>query len=250
MAKQKRDLRLPPPYLKRIWLDPDRVADRHVYPFCIPLFRDAGFELTFDRAITIVVGENGSGKSTLLEGIAALAGYDQAGGGKGYRPVDHSRSIETTAEPLGHALRASWLPKVTDGWFFRAETFFSVARYLDEAGSGADFLSHSHGEGFLRFFEERCQRPGMFIFDEPEAALSPTRQIEFLRLLRKMEMAGHSQTIIATHAPILMAYPGARLLHLSKHGLAPARLQDLEHFRLLREFVTDPATFIDAMIEA
>ena len=90
----------------------------------------------------------------------------------------------------------------------------------------------------------------MFIFDEPEAALSPTRQIEFLRLLRKMEMAGHSQTIIATHAPILMAYPGARLLHLSKHGLAPARLQDLEHFRLLREFVTDPATFIDAMIEA
>ena len=150
------------------------------------MFRSGDFELAFERPITIIVGENGSGKSTLLEGIAALAGYDQAGGGKGYRPVDHSRSIEATAEPLGRALRASWLPKVTEGWFFRAESFFSVARYLDVAaqepmsGPPPDYLSHSHGEGFLRFFEERCQRRGIYIFDEPESALSPARQIEFL----------------------------------------------------------------------
>lgn len=249
MAKQKRDIKLPPPYLKRVWLEPKRISDPNAYPFCLPLFRSGAFELSFTSPITIVVGENGAGKSTLLEGIAALAGYDQAGGGKGYRPVDHSRSIEANAEPLGHAFRASWLPKIANGWFFRAETFFSVARYLDEAGPGADFLSHSHGEGFLRFFEERCQKQGLFIFDEPEAALSPARQIEFLKLLRKMEHSGNAQVIIATHSPLLMAYPGADLLHLTKYGLAPARLADLDHFRLMREFFGDPDGFVATMLE-
>ena len=105
---------------------------RKAYPFCLPFLRD-DFELSFDRAITIIVGENGTGKSTLLEGIAVLAGYDEAGGGKGYRPVDHSNAIEAMGGELSAALRASWLPKITNGWFFRAESFFSVARYLDEA---------------------------------------------------------------------------------------------------------------------
>src|ERR1700756_4384235 len=113
---------------------------------------------------------------------------------------------------LSEALRAGWLPKITNGWFFRAETFFSVARYLDAVGSDADFLSHSHGEGFMRFFQERCQRQGIFIFDEPESALSPARQIEFLKLLRMMDTSGHCQVIMATHSPVLMAYPNATLL--------------------------------------
>ena len=181
---------MPAPYLRRLWLDPSRVADRAAYPFCLPFLQD-DFELSFDRPITIIVGENGTGKSTLLEGIAVLAGYDEAGGGKGYRPVDHSDALEMMGGDLSKALRASWLPKVTNGWFFRAESFFSVARYLDEAAraTAADFLSHSHGEGFMRFFEERCQRQGIFIFDEPESALSPARQIEFLKLMRRMEQS-------------------------------------------------------------
>ena len=121
---------MPAPYLRRVWLDPARVADREAYPFCLPFLRDE-FELGFDRPITIIAGENGTGKSTLLEGIAVLAGYDGAGGGKGYRPVDHSERGEVMGGELSKALRASWLPKITNGWFFRAETFFSVARYLD-----------------------------------------------------------------------------------------------------------------------
>ena len=255
MARTRRDSRLPAPFLKRVWLDPARIEDSDAYPFCLPMFRSGVFELAFERPITIIVGENGSGKSTLLEGIAALAGYDQAGGGKGYRPVDHSRSIEATAEPLGRALRASWLPKVTEGWFFRAESFFSVARYLDlaaqepQSGPPPDYLSHSHGEGFLRFFEERCQRRGIYIFDEPESALSPARQIEFLKLLRRMEQSGDAQVLIATHAPLLMAYPEAELLQLGKCGLARARLEELDHFRLMREFFSDPATFVATMLE-
>jgi predicted ATPase len=240
--------------LKRVWLDTAAVADPAVYPFHLPFLR-SGFELEFDRAITIIVGENGTGKSTLLEGIAVLAGYDEAGGGKGYMPLDHSRAIEATGGRLAQALKARWLPKITHGWFFRAESFFSVARYLDVAALEAnaappDFLSHSHGEGFLRFFEERCQREGLFIFDEPESALSPSRQIELLKILRSMNEAQRCQVIMATHAPILMACPGARLLSFGKDGLQPTTLEATDHYRLLSEFCANPAAFVETMLES
>src|ERR1700741_2478391 len=224
-SRKKRDINLPAPYLKQLWLDPASIPDRDAYPFCLPFLHD-DFELRFDRAITIIVGENGTGKSTLLEGIAALAGYDGAGGGKGYRTVDHSDALEVMGGELSDALRASWLPRITKGWFFRAESFFSVARYLDSVGSpSADFLSYSHGEGSLRFFNERCQRQGIYIFDEPESALSPARQMEFLKLMRQMDEAGHCQVIMATHSPILIAYPTAALLRLSKYGLEPVTVR-------------------------
>jgi predicted ATPase len=252
--KYNREINLPAPYLKRVWLDASRISNRAEYPFCLSLFRD-GFEVVFDAAVTILVGENGAGKSTLLEGIAGLAGFDGAGGGKGYMPVDHSRAIEAMGGRLSESLRASWLPKITDGWFFRAESFFTVARYLDEAareplsGPPPDFLSHSHGEGFLRFFEERCQRQGIFIFDEPESALSPSRQIEFLKLLRRMQESRRCQVIMATHSPMIMAFPQAKLLRVTKYGLEPVTLGETDHFRLMQEFCADPATFIDTMLE-
>ena len=250
MAGMKRDIRLPAPYLKRVWIDLARVDKPNQYPFVLPLFKK-GFELDFDKPITIIAGENGTGKSTLLEGIAALAGYDDAGGGKGYMPVDHSHAIEVSGGVLSKALRASWLPKITRGWFFKAESFFSVARYLDAAGSpSADFLSHSHGEGFLRFFEERCDRQGLFIFDEPESALSPSRQMEFLKLLQMMDESGKIQVIMATHSPMLMAYPNARLLRLTKYGLEPVALRDTDHFKVWHEFCEDPESFVQAALEA
>ena len=244
---------MPAPYLRRVWLDPARIPDRDVYPFVLPLLRD-DFEMSFDKAITIIVGENGTGKSTLLEGIAVMAGYDDAGCGKGYMPVDHSRAVEEMGGSLATALRASWLPRITNGWFFRAESFFSVARYLDEAAKDVkklppDFLSHSHGEGFLRFFNERCQKQGIFIFDEPESALSPARQIELLKLLHRMEVSGHCQVIMATHAPMLMAYPNATLLRLTKYGLEPVSLRDTDHYKVMREFCDDPRGFVEAAIE-
>ena len=255
---RNRDTRLPAPFLKRLWLDPIQVTNPDAYPFCLPFLQD-NFELSFDRPITIIVGENGTGKSTFLEGIAVLAGYDEAGGGKGYRPVDHSNALEKMGGELSKALRASWLPKITNGWFFRAESFFSVARYQDKVnledipdvppGIPPDFLSHSHGEGFLRFFEERCQRQGIFIFDEPESALSPARQIEFLKLMRRMENIGHCQIIMATHSPVLMAYPKATLLRLTKYGLEPVTVKDTDHYKVMREFCEDPRGFVEAAIE-
>jgi predicted ATPase len=259
MARLRQLTKLPAPYLKRLWLDRSRVDDWPAYPFCLPIFKEAEFKLAFPRAVTIIVGENGTGKSTILEGIAALAGYDEAGGGKGYMPVDHSGVVEAMGGRLSHALRASWLPRVTTGWFFRAESFFSVSRYLDraaldaiEAGTSAvppDFLSHSHGEGFLRFFEERCSRQGLYIFDEPESALSPTRQMEFLKILGRTDRSGLCQVVMATHSPILMAFPGADLLRVTKYGLEPVALEETDHYRLMREFFTDPNGFIDAMLE-
>ena len=252
-SRRNRTINLPAPYLRRVWLHPSGIADRAAYPFCLPFLRD-DFELSFDRSITIIVGENGTGKSTFLEGIAVLAGYDEAGGGKGYRPVDHSSALEVMGGELSKALRASWLPKITNGWFFRAESFFTVARYLDVAARdvgalGPDFLSHSHGEGFLRFFEERCQRQGIFIFDEPESALSPARQMEFLKLMRRMEESTICQVVMATHSPVLMAYPNARLLRLSKYGLEPVTVEQTDHYKVMREFCADPAGFVEAVMD-
>jgi len=168
--------------------------------------------------------------------------------------VDHSRAIEASGGTLAQALRASWLPRLSNGWFFRAESFFPVARYLDEAaieGHSAppDFLSHSHGEGFLRLFAERCRKQGLYIFDEPESALSPSRQIELLKILRQIHDSKISQVIMATHSPILMACPDAHLLQLSKTGFTETTLYETEHFRLMRAFCADPAGFIAANLD-
>jgi predicted ATPase len=138
----------------------------------------------------------------------------------------------------------------------------TVARYLDRSAVAAqqdlsavtgaapqfapDYLSFSHGEGFIQFFEERCQRQGIFIFDEPESARSPARQIEFLKLLRRMDQSGHCLVIMATHAPMLMAYPNATLLRLSKYGLEPVDVEQTHHYRVLREFCADPRGFVEA----
>jgi predicted ATPase len=257
-SRRKRIIRMPAPYLRRIWLEPLQITDRAAYPFCLPFLQDE-FKLSFDRPITIIVGENGAGKSTLLEGIAVLAGYDEAGGGRGYMPVDHSEAREKMGGQLSNALRAGWLPKIANGWFFRAESFFSVARYQDKVnteyipgvppGTPPDYLSHSHGEGFLQFFEERCQEQGIFIFDEPESALSPSRQMEFLKLMRRMEESTICQIVMATHSPMLMAYPNARLLRLSKYGLEPVTIEQTDHYKVMREFCDDPAGFVEAAIE-
>lgn len=255
--RSQRAINMPAPYLKRVWLKSDGAgeATRDEYPFNLPLLKP-DFEIAFEKPVTILVGENGVGKSTLIEAVASLAGYDDAGGGKGYRPVDHERALERSGGELANALRAAWRPRITSGWFFKAETFFSVARYLDEAARDSpggtpppDFLSHSHGEGFLRFFEERCDRQGIYFFDEPESALSPRRQIEFLKILARMDQSNACQVIMATHSPLLMAYPGADLMRITRDGVARTTLADTDHFRLMREFCGDPAGFVREQLE-
>lgn len=225
--------------------DPAGEPDWGIYPFSLPLIRNAGIDLRFERPVTIIVGENGTGKSTMLEAIAHMAGFSDAGGAQGMRAVE---SASSDGGRLGAHLRGAWLPQVKQGWFFRAETFFSVARYLDDAG-GIDYLSASHGEGFIDFFDDRMSRQGLYILDEPESALSPQRQFEFLKLLRRIQRANNAQVIMATHSPILMALPDADLWQIDAYSIRPVALEDTAHFRLYREFALYPHETVEAMIE-
>jgi predicted ATPase len=265
------------PFLKRLWTDMATLANLSGYPFDLPLVRKAGVEIDFDRPVTIIVGENGTGKSTILEAIAAVAGFGKMGGTRNARNVDWTEEKYVEAEvadlanadyvarairatrteaSLSTALRLSWLPKVTNGFFFRAETFHRLARYMDESsyygpsGGPPEHLRMSHAEGFLDFFAARFSgpfhRPHLFIFDEPESALSPRRQIDFLKMIAGLEATGLCQMIIATHSPVLMAYPQAQLLRLSRGSIDPCAVEQTDHFRFLREFYLDPIGFIDA----
>ncbi|MFT7593563.1 MAG: putative ATPase [Paracoccaceae bacterium] len=120
MARKKRETSLPSPFLKRLTLNPAVNLERSSYPFDLPWLGE-DFELKFTTPVTVIMGENGSGKSTPIEAIAALSGYDETGGGKGYRPLDHDQALDRSGAALGDALRAGWLPKITVGWFFRPE---------------------------------------------------------------------------------------------------------------------------------
>ncbi|WP_260581408.1 AAA family ATPase [Sphingopyxis sp. PET50] len=257
MARRPRDTSLPPPFLKRVWLPEDgdgSVAwpdwvDPDDYPFNMPLLRD-GLDIRFENAVTIVVGENGSGKSTLLEAIATMAGFNEGGGAQRMAAVGEGWASGADGGGLGHVLQGAWLPQVKRGWFFRAETFFSVARYLDEAGSPrANYLSASHGEGFIDFFEDRLSEQGLFILDEPEAALSPQRQFDFLKILRRMQNAANCQVIMATHSPILMALPDSALWQIDPFAIQPTTLEETAHYRLYDEFIRYPHETVEAMIE-
>lgn len=249
MARRSNKTKLPAPFLKRLSVNQEVMADKSGYPFDQAWLNGGDFELLFTTPVTIIIGENGTGKSTLIEAIAALSGYDEAGGGKGYRPVDHTHAVDKSGAGLADVLRAAWLPKVTTGWFFKAESFFSVARYLDDAAReanvmGPDFLSWSHGEGFVRFFEERMAHQGIYFMDEPESALSPKRQLELLRILNGIQQSATSQVIMATHSPILMALPNARVLEVSRGGIQEIDYRDTQHFKLYQSFTSDPEYFI------
>src|SRR5690606_27815662 len=138
--------------------------------------------------------------------------------------------------------------KVTEGWFFKAESFWTVARYLDEAARGngppPDFLSWSHGEGFLRVFAERCSRQGLYLMDEPESALSPARQLDLLALLAGVQDGGAAGVLPAPRSPVLVGLPGARLQQLPRFGLDAPDFRPTRHFRLYRAFTADPEGFI------
>ena len=229
------------PFLTRISLREDRVVPG-VHPFDIPILRD-GLSLELKTPITFLVGENGSGKSTLLEGLAWSVGFGAQGGSR-----DHQFAEETEGHALGRALKLSWRQRTTDGFFLRAETFFNFASYLEEANStfsrygGESFHTKSHGEAFLALFENAFE-DGFFILDEPEAALSPQRQLAFLRILHELTAPRIAQFVIATHSPILLTFPGATVLSLDDGVIREVEYQDTPHFQLTRDFLASPERY-------
>lgn len=229
------------PFLVRIDLRSERVEDG-VHPFTLPSIM-RGLPLELSTPVTFIVGENGSGKSTLLEALAWAMGFAAHGGDR-----SNAYAEDTDGYRLGRALHLAWRNKVHGGFFLRAETFFNYANWLEELGSsfrlydGVPLNSRSHGESFFALFENRFE-DGVYLLDEPEAALSPNRQLSFLARLEGLARSRAAQFIIATHSPILLTLPGARVLSCDERGMNEVDYRDTEHFRLTRDFLNAPERY-------
>ena len=237
----RRQTGLPAPYLRSLRMKDVGAGLPGGYPFDLPWVTPE-FELAFEEPVTILMGENGSGKSTLLEAIAALAGFSTAGGGKwSSGPLDESAA---DAEALAAHLVGGWLPRIGEGWFLKAQSFAAVSGVMAK-----DYLSNSHGEGFSELIADRMEGQGLFLLDEPEAALSPRKQAELLRFLSDIQAGGDAQVIMATHSPMLMAVPGAAVLRISHRGVEQVDPRQTDHFKLWSAFTADPAGFVAAALK-
>ena len=252
-----------------------RTSHRPGFPFDLPVLA-SGLDVAFDAPVTIFVGENGSGKSTLLEALAIAARATSAGSEDAA-----SDGTLAGARALAHELHLTWSKRPARGFFMRAEDFFGYAKRLDatradleaelrrvdaeyadasdqaralarspmlhelaalRARYGDGLEARSHGESFLHFFRERIVPGGIYFLDEPEAPLSPARQLAFLALLKEM-VERDVQVVMATHSPILLAAPGAAIWSFDTSPMARVAYDDLEHVTLTRDFLRDPEAY-------
>lgn len=209
-------------------------------------------ELILNSEITFFVGENGAGKSTFLEAIALAAGFNAEGGSRNFS----YSTRDTHSELYRHITLSRGYVRPKDGFFLRAESLYNSATYidkLDEIPCGAPFVSgsyggslhkESHGESFLAIVENRFFGNGLYILDEPESALSPTRLLTLMGLIGKLKKA-NSQFIIATHSPILMAMPDAEILSFSDFGIRPIGYTQTEHYQITKKFLDNPKKTLD-----
>lgn len=233
-------------FLRRIELQRDLIQSYNQYPFSIPSIKNLN-QIDLHNKVTFFVGENGSGKSTLLEAIADKCEFNTAGGGKNnFYEVDASESA------LGDFIRLSWLPKVTNGFFLRAESFYNFASHIDKMGTGpygGKSLHHqSHGEAFFSLFSNRFRGRGIYLLDEPEAALSPSRQLAFLRILHDLVQEDDSQFIIATHSPILLGYPNADILSFDHGEIKELDYEETDHYQITKYFLQNREKFLQDIL--
>lgn len=209
--------------------------------------------LPFRAPVTFLVGENGAGKSTLLEAIAVAAGFNAEGGTRNFQFATNNTHSELY-RCIGLSRRA--YPK--DGFFLRAESFYNLATNVDELDridggmlqsyGGVSLHAQSHGESFLSLMLNRFGGNGLYILDEPESALSPTRLMSLLTLIDEL-VKRNSQFIISTHSPILMAYPKAEIYELSTDGIRAVPYKETEHYRVTLEFLQNPERMLRYLTE-
>jgi len=242
------------PYIREVSLKRDEISNYERYPFSVPAVREL-YGLEFHTDVTFIVGENGCGKSTLLEAIAVAWGFNPEGGTVNFQ--FSTRASHSELHKHLRLVRSAQRPK--DGFFLRAESFFNVATDIErmdaepsptpriiESYGGRSLHEQSHGEAFLALLLNRFGGNGLYILDEPEAALSPTRQLAVLRRMHQL-IGNNSQFIIATHSPILMAYPRAKIFLLDNTGFTAVRYEETEHYAVTREFLADPARILEQL---
>src|SRR5580658_2327677 len=240
---------IPKTFLNAVRLERDKVASFDRYPFSIPAVRHLD-RLAFSPAVTFFIGENGSGKSTLMEAIATRYGYNAEGGSKNF----NFSTQDTHSDLHDYITLERGVLRPSDGFFLRAESFYNVATQIDQLGverayGGRSLHGQSHGEAFLALLQHRFQGDGVYLLDEPEAALSPQRQLSVLTLLHRL-VYHQSQLIIATHSPILLAYPNALIYQFSERGISKIAYTETEHYRVTKDFLNRHERMIDLLIFA
>jgi predicted ATPase len=236
-------------HLKKVILHPEKYPTREHYPFNLELFQKTG-SIRLDTPVTFFVGENGSGKSTLVEAITRKCGiYIWQGI---LRPRYDASPYENA---LYQTISVEWANgRRVNGSFFGSDIFNNFARILDEwltmdpglleYFGGKSLMTQSHGQSLMAFFKSRLKIKGLYILDEPETALSPKSQLELLKLLKEAGRSAQAQFIIATHSPILLACPGARILDFDNAPVKKIDYENTEHYRIYREFMDNPRKYI------
>lgn len=234
----------------------DTVRSHDVYPFDLPAVRSTA-RLIFHPKVTYFVGENGSGKSTLLEAIAVASGFNPEGGTRNFR-----FSTRSSHSVLSDHIRiAKGVRKPKDGFFLRAESFFNLATEIEnldaEEGFGAPVIEsyggrslheQSHGESFMSLLTNRFGGTGLYIPDEPESALSPQRQLAALARIHDLVESG-SQFLIATHSPIILAYPDAQIYEFSQNGVTRMAYEDTDTYQIMKMFINNPKLMLKLISE-
>jgi len=233
-------------YIKSVDLKREQISSFDEYPFCLPAIRYID-QLELHPKVTFFIGENGTGKSTILESIAAAFGFNPEGGSRNFSfstMESHSALYQFIKLTKGYK-------RPRDGYFLRAESFYNVASQIEQldkehipgqpkiiqAYGGKSLHEQSHGESFFALFQNRLRGNGLYILDEPEAALSPTRQMSLITRMHDLVNLD-SQFIIATHSPIIMAYPDACIYEIGD-GMRRVRYEETEHYRITRAFVNN-----------
>ncbi len=241
-------------FIRSVELIEDGIENKNVYPFSLPSVRHLQ-TLEFHPHVTFLVGENGSGKSTFIEALAVRYGLNAEGGSRNF-----NFSTERTHSPLHNHIRiAKGISRPRDAYFLRAESYYNVATNIDQLDrepsfgppirdyyGGKSLHEQSHGESFFALFTKRLGGNGIYIFDEPEAALSPQRQMALLVRLHEL-VAKKSQFIIATHSPILLSYPNSIIYYLSEEGYRQVNYKETEHYSLYKTFLDQPEYMLEKL---
>lgn len=239
-------------YIRSIELNSNKISSFVEYPFCLPAIRSLSI-LDFHPKVTFIVGENGTGKSTILEAVAVAYGFNPEGGTRNF----NFSSNDTHSELYEYLklIRGAKIPK--DGFFLRAESFYNVATNIDELErecpgllnyyGGKSLHNQSHGESFFSLFMNRFRGEGLYILDEPEAALSPSRQMSMISRMHQLVQQG-CQFIIATHSPIIMAYPDSVIYEI-KHEFNKVKYEETEHYQIMKAFLNNTEKMLNVLIE-